>query len=280
MKSLCVKENKSEILEFINDSLLKLDMKSTYITNHQFKIYKNIIIHYVADDIYTFNDKVCSILTDAIIKFYQRKLLRRILEYNYFYFNSAEKKQIISIAEDFIENDVISSEDNYFAIYSSVLDYICFNKSIVLDGFVNFRLSTYMKNLDYIIDISVNKYITDKEYSEFVSMLRLYVSLTPSKASVIHLIYVGNESILLDKDKNIISLEDETLNAKYLSDISFSSNDYALNALLNLTPRKLIIHLLGRKTDEFVDTLKLIFENRYEICASCELCKLYKINSN
>ena len=67
------------------------------------------------------------------------------------------------------------------------------------------------------------------------------------------------------------------MNAKYLSDISFSSNDYALNALLNLTPKKLIIHVMDGTSDEFINTLKLIFENRYEVCNSCELCKLYKI---
>jgi len=280
VKSLCIKENKSDILNFINDKLLKLNLEHTYITNREFKIYKNVIIHYAGDDIHFFNDKISAILTDAIIKFYQNKLLKRILEYNYFYFDNSEKKEIIRIAEEFIETDTISCEDNYFSIYSSVLNYICSNKSIVLEGFVNFRLSNYMKNLDYIIDIAVNKYITDKEYSEFVNMLKLYVSFTPSKSSVVHLVYAYGESILLDKDKNIIPLEDETLNAKYLSDISFSSNDYALNALLNLTPRRLIVHLIGSHVDEFINTLQLIFEKRFEICSTCELCKLYKFNFN
>lgn len=280
MKSLCVKENKSEILNFINDSLLKLNIDNIHITEREFKLYKNVIVHYTGDNIPDFYDKISSVLTDCILKFYVNKLLRRILEYNYFYFNSSEKKEIIKIAKEFIEEDLITSEDNYFAVYSPVLDYIISNKSIVLDGFVNFRLSNYMKNLDYIIDIAVNKYITDKEYTEFVNMLKLYISLTPSKASIVHLVYAGGESVLLDKDKSIIPLDSETLNAKYLSDISFSSNDYALNTLLNLTPRRLIIHLIGEKSDEFINTIKLIFENRYELCSSCELCKLYKINFN
>ena len=191
-----------------------------------------------------------------------------------------EKKNIIKIAENFIKEDSVASEDNYFSVYYPVSDYILSNKSIPLEGFVNFRLKNYMTNLDYIIDISVNKYITDKEYADFVNMLKLYVSLTPPKMPVIHLVYLGNESVLLDNEKNIIPMDDENLNAKYLSDISFSSNDYALNTLLNLTPKKLIIHLMDGKSDEFINTLKLIFENRCEICSSCELCKLYKFNFN
>ena len=88
----------------------------------------------------------------------------------------------------------------------------------------------------------------------------------------------GGESILLDDNKNIIPLEDEDLSQKYLSDFSFSANDFALNALLNLTPRKLVIHLIGNSSDEFINTIKLIFDGRFEICQSCELCRLYKIN--
>ena len=281
MKSLCIKENNNEVINFINDKLAKLDQNSLLIKNSKFKIYKNIILHYKSDDVDVFYDKLSSILTDTIIHFYQRKLLKRILEYNYFYFNSLEKKEIIKIAEVFIENDIITEEDNFFAIYTAILDYIKTNKSLVLEGFINFRLSNYMKNLDYIIDLSVNKFITDKEYLEFVNMLKLYITLTPPKSSLIHLVYFGGESILLDKNKKIIPLDDENLNTKYLSDISFSSNDYALNTLLNIPPRKLVIHLMDKNSDdEFINTLKQIFENKYEICSSCELCRLYKIGFN
>ena len=49
-----------------------------------------------------------------------------------------------------------------------------------------------------------------------------------------------------------------------MSDISFSSNDYALNTLLNLVPKKIYIHLLDGESDEFINTIKLIFEDRVE----------------
>ena len=66
------------------------------------------------------------------------------------------------------------------------------------------------------------------------------------------------------------------LSRKYLSDISFSNNDYVLNTLLNLIPKKIYIHLIDNNTDEFINTVKLIFENRVKICSDCSICKLYK----
>ena len=69
------------------------------------------------------------------------------------------------------------------------------------------------------------------------------------------------------------------LNAKYISDISFSSNDYALNNLLTLLPQKIYIHLANSYEDEFINTLKLIFNDRIFICKDCDICRLYSINT-
>ncbi len=280
MKSLCIKTNNKDILSYLNTEFEKINLDNFYMHQLRFKIYENIIVHYTGENLDLFFDKISSVLSDLIINFYEKKLLRRILEYNYFYFNSLEKRKIIDIACHFINNDLISKEDNFYAIHYAINDYIRKNKSIVLEGFVNFRLQNYMKNLDYVIDLSVNKYITDKEYIEFVNSLKLYVSLNTSSSSVIHLLYYHGDSILLDKNKNIIQTDADNTSTKYMSDISFSSNDYALNTLLDLIPKKLVIHLMDGKCDEFINTLKLVFENRYEICSSCDICKFYKINSN
>lgn len=276
MKSLCIKTNNEDIISSLFQNLSTLNLDSALISQHRFKVYNNVIIHYTGTDYELFYDRVASILTDTIIEFYQEKLLKRILEYNYFYFTSSEKKKILSLAKDFIADDDLSSEDNYFSIYYPFLDYITENKSIVLDGFVNFRLQTYMKNLDYIIDISVNKFLIEKEYNEFIDILKMYVAYTPFNSPLIHLVYCNGESILLDINKKVIPTDDAIFQAKYLSDITFSSNDYALNTLLNLTPKKIIIHLVNYTGDEFINTIKLIFEDRYEICTDCKICSLYK----
>ena len=212
--------------------------------------------------------------TDLIIFFYEQKLVKNILKKNYFYFSDDEQEEILNIC-----NSMLNDEESHHKkdlIFLSVHDYIQNNSFMNLEGFVNFRLQGYMKNLDYIVDLSVNKFITDKEYLEFVNMLKLYVTLTPPKASLVHLIYFGGDSILLSKDKKIIPLDDDTLSAKYLSDITFSSNDYALNTLLSLLPGKLEIHLIDGE-DEFIETLKLIFEDRVYVCSECNICKTYKL---
>ena len=133
-----------------------------------------------------------------------------------------------------------------------------------------------MEYLDNIVDMAVNKYIIEKEYKEFISLLKVYVNTTETKTDILNLIYVHGESILLDKQNNIIQIEGNINNAKYLSDISFSSNDIALNTLLSMLPKKIEVHLID-KEDEFINTLKLIFENRIMICTDCSICNTYKM---
>ena len=127
--------------------------------------------------------------------------------------------------------------------------------------------------------MKLNKFIIEREYLEFISLLKLYINSQDSNFNIVHLIYTNTSSILLDENKNIINIDEEIFNAKYLSDITFSSNDYILNTLLTLLPKKIYIHLIDSEINEFINTLQLVFENKVEICTDCSICKLYKQNN-
>ena len=223
---------------------------------------------------------LADILTDCILFFYEPILLKRFINFQYFYFDEFEKKLI----EQNCYKHIILEEENTLKyrkeeIWTSILQYITNNKSMILDGFVNFRLNNYYKTIEEIVDTSVNEYVIEKEYTEFINLLKLYIDSKESTTPIIHLIYTNGESILLNEKKQVINVDDNIFNAKYLSDISFSSNDYALNALLTLLPKKIEIHIIGYE-DEFINTLKLIFGNRIFICTDCNLCRTYRVLNN
>ena len=45
-----------------------------------------------------------------------------------------------------------------------------------------------------------------------------------SRISCVHLIYLDAKAILTDENKNLINLQNESLDLKYFSDISFSKS--------------------------------------------------------
>lgn len=277
MKSFCIKTNNNKIIEYLLKNISELNIEDVYYSSNKFKIYNNIIIHYLGKDSTLFYNKLSNIITNCIINFYEEKIINHILNYNYFYFDFYEKCQITKECVQLL--DIKETSDFTYrkeCILNNVFEYIMEHKSMILSGFVNFRLQNYMKSIDSAVDIAVNKFILEKEYKEFIELLKLYIKSKEPNISSIHLIYMNEDSILLDENKNILAISQDVFNAKYLSDISFSSNDYILNTLLDLIPKEINIHLI-QEDDEFIKTLKLIFENRIHICNDCDICKTYRL---
>lgn len=280
MKSFCIKTNNIKIRDYLLNSLSSTNFEDIHYISRKFKIYENIIVHYTGKLECDFLNILSNIISDCILVFFEPFLIKRTLNFNYFYFDNFEKKMI----EENCYSYIASNEDDTLKyrkdeIWPNVLKYISENKSMILDGFVNFRLDNYLETIEDIVDYSVNKYIVEKEYTEFINLLKLYIDSKTPETDVVHLIYTNGESILLDSNQNIISLTDNIFEAKYLSDISFSSNDYALNALLTLLPKRIELHIIGFE-DEFINTLKLVFGSRIFICKDCNICRTYRILSN
>ena len=277
LKSICIKTKNKNISEYLLKELEYFELTDTYVSCYDFKFYHNTIIHYTGNNVDMFLNKISTLLAYTVIDFYEPNLISNLINTNYFYFSTEDKKQIYNLCLTNI--DFSNSIAMFNIISNSFYEYFLNNKYVILDGFVNFRLSSYIKELDLVIDMCVNKFIVDREYNEFISLLKAYIQTTSCNASILHLIYKNEESIILDENKELISYNDNLIKQKYISDITFSSNDFALNTLLTLLPEKLYIHIID-KEDDFIKTLKLIFNNRVYICNECDLCNLYKYNKN
>ena len=186
MKSFCIKSNNKYIIDYLLKDFSKIDLETVYLSSHTFKIYDNVIIHYTGNELDTFCKYVCDILTKCIIFFYERKLVKKFIEYNYFYFNDIEKQTILDTCfEAFHEPELY--EEKYKSIFSSFDRYLSEHHSIVLSGFVNFRLQEYRDLLDYHTDLSVSNFLIEREYHEFIDILHLYVASKESSTNVIQI---------------------------------------------------------------------------------------------
>lgn len=276
MKSLCIKTNNKNIINYLLKELEYFDMNDIYVSVYKFRIYQNLIIHYTGKHTDIFLKNISTILAYTVLDFYEPSIIKNLIDSNYFYFSNSERREIYNLCLNNV--DFTGSIDMVSSISDSFFSYLSNEHSLILDGFINFRLQFYIKSLDSIVDMCVNKFIIDREYHEFISLLKLYISSSDCTCDVIHLIYKNEESVLLDSSKKIISLDNSINSFKYLSDISFSSNDLALNTILSLLPRKLYIHIID-KEDDFINTLKLIFDDRVFICNDCNICSLYKLKA-
>lgn len=278
MSSLCIKTNNEEILKYLQTEFSEFNMLNVFYSMHEFKSYKNIIIHYTGIDNELFYTKLATIISYLVIDYFENDILKNILSANYFYFDNSEFHKILKLCtENLCDDDEFSFQNRQMLLFDSFYEYITTHHSIVLSGFVNFRLKNYRRLLEDLVDFSVNEFIIEREYLEFISLLRLYINSQPISSHTFHLISLENDTFLLDENMKIIDVDKNALNAKYLSDVSFSNNDYVLNTLLNLLPKKIYLHLASPLSNlDFINTLQLIFENRIELCHDCNICNLYK----
>jgi len=266
MKSLCLKSNNSNSLNYLLNCFENFDLDNIYFSCNKFKNYDNIIVHYLGNDNELFLTKLSNLFSFFIIDLYEQEILKNIISYNYFYFDCFEIEKILELAiEQLNENFSLIKQDRDLLIFDNTYTYLKENKHIYIDGFINFRLKNYITFLNKIVDSAVNTFIIEREYFEFISLLKIYINSQTSSNDTVHLFYSTDNPVLLDNKKNVIDINKNISNTKYLSDISFSNNDYILNTLLTILPSKIIIHLKNNYNDEFINTLKLIFENKIEI---------------
>ena len=225
---------------------------------------------------------VSNALADYIIRQYEEKLIERVINSNYCYFNPNEKKEILNIAIRIIKNDDKNFLNNLLqvrrrnVIIRKLLDYFENSNSMVLDGFINFRLKDYKKDLEEIVDRAVDDYLMEREYKEFIRLLRYFVDIQEPRFDEVHVIVdYANKYILLDEDKNEITNECIQEFVNEVSEGEINYDDLLVSSLITLAPKKIVIHSIAQfGNKELLETIKNVFLGKVVICSGCEVCMI------
>ncbi|HEY8363531.1 MAG TPA: putative sporulation protein YtxC [Tissierellaceae bacterium] len=218
------------------------------------------------------------ILADLVIDFWEPKLIKRIIK-KFFYFTEAEHKIIYDYAREML-NCPKSSQKGTFpdmskrksVIIHKLLDYFNGCDMVVLEGFINFRLKEYIEMLEEVIDKAVDEYLVEKEYREFINLLKFVVNVNDPREELVHILLFNGEFHLMNG--NMEPLErDEGIDILAKENPDFSLEDIALSMLINLAPQKIVIHgFTGMEKSEVINVIYSIFEDRVYFCNECEIC--------
>ncbi|ADL69306.1 sporulation protein YtxC [Thermoanaerobacterium thermosaccharolyticum DSM 571] len=224
---------------------------------------------------------ISDIISDIIVNQIDKKLIKKIIDKYYYYFNSDEKQKIANIANSILDNDVNRETFKLVKkekIFIEIEDFLKDNETIDIEGFVNFRLRDFIGELSEVVDRAVDEYLMQKEYDEFIGLLKYFVELQDSKIDVLNiLVDKGGKFRFFDKDNNPIT-------GKFLSDITIefsggelSDDDMLISTLIAMAPAKIYIHFANNiKNKEVLDTVEKIFSDRVFICNGCSLCAAHE----
>lgn len=280
----CIKEQIFSRFERIKNEGFEIIYENYNVDDNVFircGIKDNLLIRLTDKKIYEeFKYNIAQVVAEVIIDNWEPRLLKKIIKDNYFYLNHREKVSVNAIANRIVrEEKTVQPVGFYKAVRKNkimrvILEYLMNNDTMIIDGFVNFRLDSYLKELNEIIERSVELYIAEKEYNEFIKLLKYFVDIQECKEDTIHLQQSPDGNyLLLDSNKSRLNGEyfDE-IRAEILDD-SINYDDLLISTLITISPRKIFIHDIDSfKNRELVQTIRSVFADRVVICPGCELC--------
>lgn len=232
-----------------------------------------------------FNIHVANILYNVVIDEFYNKDMMDFLSDTYFFLKYDEIKEIrdnsLEVLKD--EGPIIDENSIYCinkknGIIDKIVQCIDENKEININGFMTFRMKELKDDLEGIIDKIVEKYMAEKEYNEFIKLLKYFVEIQESKIDLMNIeVSSDGKYIIRDKKGNDIT---ESLFSD-LSDLRYRENtndeDILISVLITNSPEKIVIHCAENcKNSELIDTVKKVFTNRVEFCDDCKACKKIK----
>ncbi|CAH1189977.1 hypothetical protein PAECIP111893_00061 [Paenibacillus plantiphilus] len=233
--------------------------------------------------------KAASAIAQFIVMELEPVLLRAIIRKQFHYDEPNEIETVERYCQQVLHGTVSSSEKDI--VYTDVhhIDrerrkgkvaeelelYLGSSIRLHLDGFVTFRLTAYWEELREIVAYAVDEYVMDRQYQEFISLLKYFVRIQEVKLPVVHVLHKGdNEFALYDEQFQLLEAAPVDLIVAEMLESEMNMEDMIVSTLITVSPEQIVIHT--RYPDQPVmRTLETIFEHRVRLCTECGHCGIY-----
>lgn len=223
-----------------------------------------------------------NIIYDYICVEYISDLLDKLLKENYNYLTMPDIDEIKHRTLSVIAGTGIFSTEGLFysincknTMLKKISDYLQESSEIIMDGFVTFRLRDINDELNRIVEKIVEDYVIEKEYSEFIKLLKYFVEIQESRYDTINII-VDEKGEYTVEDEQFLNITKEFFEDFNIDNIKgdINKNDILVSALITCAPKKVVVHgAANLKDKEVMDTIKNIFNEKMIFCTGCERCK-------
>lgn len=229
-------------------------------------------------------DYIIDIVSTCVYKFVINIFISKEIDYffdnSYFFIKYDEvddvKREVINVllkSEYKILDKFFTDKKNI--ILQKIKSCVEENNVINIDGFVRFRMKYLFNEIEMIVDRVVEKHMVEKEYNEFIKLLKYFVDVQESKIDEINIIIdkLGSYVILDKNNNNICDLFLDDLNDIDDPVVNINKDDLLISGLITNSPQKIILHGAENSLNmEIIETIKQVFENRVNFCCGCLNC--------
>lgn len=221
---------------------------------------------------------IANCIAEIIVDEWESGIISKIVRDNYFYYNEDERQTILNKAKELLnplQYDSFQQKERKERIMLRILEYLDVHKEIILEGFINFRLKDYQDELEEIVNSAVDEFLLEKEFAEFIRLLRYFVDIQEPRVDKIMIVFktTGKFELLDDKGN---PLEHECLDGLMVNLLENEINydDLLISTLITLAPREVELHLeMEVEVNDTIKTIQSVFGKRVSRCTGCEKCR-------
>lgn len=233
-----------------------------------------------------FRHSVAHAVSDLVVDRFERGLLRKLIKQSCYYFSPDEQEQIYRRAAQFLAaietaeetcNSVWSGSSRKAKVLHRLLDYLDQSDELVVEGFITFRLKDYVEELEDAVDHAVDDFLMEREYREFVRLLKYFVDIQEPRLPVVH-VHLKAGGLFELTDAHGMPVRDEQIEEFVLdlAEAEVSYDDLLISALITLAPARVVLHGAPGSDkygqSEAVQTIEQVFLGRVELCGGCPVC--------
>jgi putative sporulation protein YtxC len=230
----------------------------------------------------SFQHYVANALSDVIINDWERNLLRKMIKTGYYYFSEQEQDAVYDYAKRGLsgrhggkEDEVLYKINRKGRVLERLLEYLKQNTELVVEGFVTFRLQDYLSELEEAVDQAVDDFLLEREYREFIRLLKYFVDAQEPKLEMVH-VFINPDGTfkLVDSQQNVINNEYLEEFVVEMIETEVNYDDLLVSALITIAPRTLTVHTRKmEENDETLETIRNVFGERAKFCYGCRMCQ-------
>ncbi|HEY8488658.1 MAG TPA: putative sporulation protein YtxC [Thermaerobacter sp.] len=205
-------------------------------------------------------------------------LMQRLVTRRYAHLTPEERAQALAYARRHLAATPARDGELRHRLGRQVAAYLEGAGLLLIDGFLRFRCRDYVEALEVAVDRAVDEYLLDREYRDFVGLLRQFVDLQVPRLEVVHVVVEPSGAFTLsDEEGRPVSLPPGEGWAPAPGDgVAPDAGDALLSALVTVAARRFVVHLRRRGqglAGETRDMLEQVFGHRIEVCGGCARCR-------
>jgi putative sporulation protein YtxC len=155
---------------------------------------------------------------------------------------------------------------------AAIMSYWEEEKFLHVEGFLRFRSEAYIEELRDTVAYAVDEWMMERQYQEFISLLKYFVYIQEAKIPAAHVVHHGNHDFtLLNNMMTPIDTKQMDQFVVELIDSDINYEDVIVSTLISVSPGKLYVHSRTPET-QVIKTIMTIFEGRAELCSDCHVC--------